>query len=65
MVQVPLRGGQVTVDVRAEHHVTWDYDSPRGPGRVVRNCSVADATVTLDGGRAWQVLGTVAVEHGA
>ena len=65
VAEVPLRGGQVTVDVTADHHVTWDYDSPRGPGRVVRNCSVADATVVLDGSRRWQLQGTVAVEHGA
>jgi hypothetical protein len=65
VAEVPHRGGHVTVDVRAEHHVTRDYDSPRGPGRVVRNCSVADATVTLDAGRTWQLRGTVAVEHGA
>jgi hypothetical protein len=63
--EVPLRGGRVRVDVQAEHHVTWDYASPRGAGRVVRNCSVADATVVLDGGRTWELHGTVAVEHGA
>jgi hypothetical protein len=65
VTQVPLQHGQVTVDVSGAHHVTWDYESPHGPGRVVRNCSVADATVTLDDGRTWQLRGTVAVEHGA
>jgi hypothetical protein len=48
--------------------IKWDYDSPTGPGRLVENCSVADATLRLDsptGSRSVAVTGTVAVEHGA
>jgi hypothetical protein len=48
--------------------VTWDYASPRGPGRVVDNCSVADARIaveTADGTRSLAVTGSAAVEHGA
>jgi hypothetical protein len=47
--------------------VSWDYASPRGPGRVVENCSVADATISVtDGGatRSLVVTGAAAVEHG-
>jgi hypothetical protein len=48
--------------------VRWDYGSPSGPGRSVENCSVADATLRLDGStgtRSITLNGTVAVEHGA
>ncbi|MDP9183673.1 MAG: hypothetical protein M3P04_12970 [Actinomycetota bacterium] len=62
--RVPLRGGRVSVDAHSGHVATWDYASPAGPGRTVRNCSVADATVTVDGQGEWQLKGTVAVEHG-
>ncbi|MGZ6604245.1 MAG: hypothetical protein ACXVFO_15510 [Solirubrobacteraceae bacterium] len=47
--------------------VTWDYASPRGPGRTVDNCSVADARLQLTRtGRTGtlSVTGVVAVEHG-
>ena len=47
--------------------VSWDYASPSGPGRVVENCSVADATISvIDGGatRSLAVTGAAAVEHG-
>jgi hypothetical protein len=64
MAVVPLRKGQVTLEVQGNHQVTWDYASPTGPGRTVRNCSVAAATVTLDRRKEWQLTGTVAVEHG-
>lgn len=64
VARVPLRGGAVTLEVEATHEVTWDYASPAGAGRAVRNCSVADAHVALDDGRSWDLSGTVAVEHG-
>lgn len=63
LAHVPLRGGSVTVEATSPHEVTWDYAGPSGGDRVVRNCSVADATVTLDG-LSWELRGTVAVEHG-
>lgn len=62
--RVPLRGGRISLDVDAAHWVRWDYASPQGPPRTVRNCSVADARIRLDDGRTWQLDGTVAVEHG-
>lgn len=62
--RIPVRGGHVDVEVQGRHWVEWDYASPVGPGRDVRNCSVADATVTTHDGRSWQLHGTVAVEHG-
>ncbi len=65
VVRVPLRGAEAVVELQAPYDVTWDYASPQGRGRVVRNCSVADARVVLDDGRAWEVAGTAAVEHGA
>jgi hypothetical protein len=55
----------VKVEATSGHEVVWDYASPAGPGRVVRNCSVADATVVLDGGPRWELRGTVAVELGS
>lgn len=64
VAQVPLRGARLDLEVHGEHWATWDYASPEGPGRTVRNCSVADATVRLTG-RSWELRGTVAVEHGA
>lgn len=62
--QIPLRSGHLTVEARGGHWAEWDYASPRGRGRQVRNCSVADATMTLEDGRAWSVSGTAAVEVG-
>ncbi len=64
VAEVPLRGGGLEVEVHGSHWVTWDYASPSGPGRAVRNCSVADASVRLDGREQWELRGTVAVEHG-
>ena len=62
-------GGTVTVDVTAPaaDTVTWDYAGPRGPGRIVDNCSVADARIALKttgGTRSLTVNGCAAVEHG-
>jgi hypothetical protein len=48
--------------------VRWDYTSPQGAGRVVDNCSVADATLRLRTTASSQSLtlaGSVAIEHGA
>jgi hypothetical protein len=62
-------GAAVTVQLSAPPHdtVTWDYASPRGPGRAVENCSVADARIVLQsasGTRSHVVTGIAAVEHG-
>jgi hypothetical protein len=62
--EVPLQGGRIALEVQGNHHVTWDYASPAGAPRTVRNCSVADARITLDGRQEWELSGTVAVEHG-
>jgi hypothetical protein len=64
VARVPLRDGALTLEVEGTHEVTWDYAAPSGPGRAVRNCSVADAHLALDDGRTWDLTGTVAVEHG-
>ena len=69
-VRVSLSGGAgVAVELTAPraHTVTWDYASPRGPGRVVDNCSVADARIALEtkaATRSLAVAGSAAVEHG-
>ena len=69
-VRVSLAGGTaVAVELTAPRSdtVTWDYASPRGPGRAVDNCSVADARIvmeTADDTRSLAVTGTAAVEHG-
>ncbi len=60
----------VTVELTAPARdtVTWDYASPRGPGRAVDNCSVADAHIALEttgASRSLAVTGCAAVEHGA
>jgi hypothetical protein len=70
-VGVSLAGGAgVTVELTAPRAatVTWDYASPQGPGRVVDNCSVADARIALQttgGTQTLTVTGMAAVEHGA
>lgn len=70
-VVVPLAGGgslRLAVSSPAVRTATWDYASPRGPGRVVRNCSIADAAIRIEGGgveRELLVEGRVAAEHGA
>ena len=46
----------------------WDYASPAGPGRVVDNCSVADASIILhtrEGRQKLMLGGRFAAEHGA
>ncbi len=62
-------GVAVTVELIAPRNdtVTWDYAAPRGPGRAVENCSVADALITLrtkGQTRSLAATGTAAVEHG-
>ena len=69
-LRVSLSGGAaVSVELTAARGdtVTWDYASPRGPGRAVDNCSVADARIVLEttgGTRSLTVAGRAAVEHG-
>jgi hypothetical protein len=69
-VRVPLSGhAALTIELTAPRAdtVTWDYASPRGPGRVVDNCSVADARIALEttgGTRSLAVIAAAAVEHG-
>jgi hypothetical protein len=70
-VHVPMSGGatlELTVSNPAGATVTWDYASPSGAGRVVRNCLVADASLRLHtraGERAFELAAGFAVEHGA
>jgi hypothetical protein len=69
-VGVSLAGGAaVTAELAARRRdtVTWDYASPRGPGRAVDNCCVADARIALEtagGTRSLSVAGSAAIEHG-
>jgi hypothetical protein len=70
-VRVSLsEGAAVAVELTAPRNdtVTWDYASPRGPGRTVDNCCVADARIVLQAAgqsRSLVVTGSAAVEHGA
>jgi hypothetical protein len=70
-VRVPLAGGaRVDLVITAPERATasWDYASPTGAGRDVRNCSIADASLTLceHGNTAsLEIEGRLAVEHGA
>ncbi len=69
-VRVSLSGrAAVTVELTAPRGdtVTWDYASPSGPGRLVDNCSVADALIALETTgrtRSLTVAASAAVEHG-
>jgi hypothetical protein len=69
-VGVPLGAGatlELTVTAPSAASVRWDYASPRGGGREVRNCCVADASLRLlapSGDRVLEVAGRFAVEHG-
>ena len=71
LLTVPLAGGaalELRVTAPDADTVSWDYASPRGPGRTVRNCSIADGSLTLRQDRFAQKLeikGRVAVEHGS
>ncbi|HEX3974640.1 MAG TPA: hypothetical protein VHW96_00165 [Solirubrobacteraceae bacterium] len=70
-VRVSLSGrAALTVELTASRRdtVSWDYASPRGPGRNVDNCSVADARIALEttgATRSLTVIAGAAVEHGA
>jgi hypothetical protein len=61
-------GGSLTIvtSLPSVRTVVWDYDSPGGGRRDVRNCSIADATVTLGGptGSTITVDGALALELG-
>jgi hypothetical protein len=68
---VPLAGGarlELRITAPEKDTVSWDYASPRGPGRVVHNCSIADASLTLrtdQSEHTLEIKGRVAVEHGS
>lgn len=70
-VAVPLsRRSALHVSVEAPSRATqtWDYAAPRGPGRVVDNCCVADVRLRLTSAGSTRELtatGVAAVEHGA
>lgn len=57
------RTSRKPLDLQITSHTEahWDYASPSGHSRTVRNCSVADAV--LNGTEHFR--GTVAIEHGA
>ncbi len=59
------RGLAVEVDLPASRTVQWDYSSPGGGGRRVRNCSVAAGTVRVGSAAPVALRGTVAVEVGS
>ena len=64
-LRVELPGGVlVETTSPATDTATWDYASPAGPGRLVRNCSIADGTITLSGRTPLEVRGGFAVELG-
>lgn len=71
VITVPLGGGarlELQITAPSAATVSWDYASPSGAGRQVRNCSVADAQLTVRSGGSEQALeihGRVAVEHGS
>ncbi|MHB8691460.1 MAG: hypothetical protein ACYDHH_09465 [Solirubrobacteraceae bacterium] len=49
-VALALDGGaelSLEIDAPAAATVEWDYAAPVGPGRTVRNCSVADARIVV------------------
>jgi hypothetical protein len=79
-VAVALTGGTrlvLTITAPISATAGWDYASPSGAGRDVRNCSVADGSIRLSGARGdrgpanagdtreLDVEGRFAVEHGA
>jgi hypothetical protein len=67
---VPLaQGRRLELAITAPEAATasWDYSSPGGRGRDVRNCSVADATLSVISAgstETGELEGRVAVEHG-
>ena len=57
----------LTVTAPRRSTVTWDYAGASNLGRAVDNCSVADATVTLETParvHSSRLTGAVAIEHG-
>lgn len=58
------RGLALELVLPAAQTVDWDYSSPGGGGRHVRNCSVASAVVRIGGEAPFEVPETVAVEIG-
>jgi hypothetical protein len=66
-LEIPrLEGGglRVEADSPAERTATWDYPTPSGAVRDVRNCSVASARLVLGTSGACAIDGTLAVEIG-
>jgi hypothetical protein len=61
---VATRQLEIRATSPAPHTVTWDYASPGGGGREVRNCSIASATVRAGDGAAFELRERVAVELG-
>jgi hypothetical protein len=64
----PAASIELAITAPGRATVRWDYASPRGPGRVVDNCSVADATLRLRSATSpcsVTLEGSVAIEHGA
>ncbi len=61
-----LPGGGLEVATRSPpaNTVHWDYASPGGGGRQVRNCSIASARLTLGGAEPIEIEGSFAVEVG-
>ena len=70
-VTVPMNAGahlELEITSPAARTAEWDYASPGGRGRLVRNCSISDAAITLHTGTGRQDLtlgGRFAAEHGA
>ena len=62
-----LRGGglEISASLPVADTACWDYASPGGGGRAVRNCSIASARVTIAGEPSLDVTRRFAVELGA
>jgi hypothetical protein len=57
-------GLAVAASAPAASTVRWDYASPGGGGRQVRNCSIASARITVGAAPAFEVRAACAVEVG-
>ncbi len=67
LVELPsLAGGGLRLEARmpARSTVNWDYVTPDGSSRDVRNCSVASGTIALGDGPAIEIDGRLVVEVG-
>ncbi len=62
--RLPGGGLEIVASSPAASAVHWDYASPGGGGRQVRNCSIASARFALGGGEPIEIEGSVAVEIG-